>query len=183
VINRTGEQWDLPVLAHEDSIHARVLRPRGVRRAARANAAGCRRRHPETVISRLNIRPARTPLSTFRCALTGRQRITRGHRASLLLRCRAFSSLSSCRFIPALSTASHGLRRDSRGSALSYPLTTRQASLYAADRSVAPTTVAFDAGLRPDPFPDRAASLPPGFLATTRTGLSPAGDDELPIRS
>jgi hypothetical protein len=77
----------------------------------------------------------------------------------------------------------HGLRRDYRGSALSCPLTTRQASLHAADRSVAPTTVAFDAGLRPGPFPDRAASLLPGFLATTRTGLSPAGDDELPIRS
>jgi len=30
--------------------------------------------------------------------------MTRGHRGSLLLRCRAFSSLSSCRFIPALSS-------------------------------------------------------------------------------
>jgi hypothetical protein len=38
---------------------------------------------------------------------------------------------------------------------------------------------AFDAGLRPDPFPDRAASLLPGPLAATRTGLTPAGDDEL----
>src|SRR3981081_1168880 len=38
---------------------------------------------------------------------------------------------------------------------------------------------AFDAGLRPDPFPDRAASLLPGLLAATRTGLTPAGDDEL----
>src|SRR5947207_8053622 len=34
-------------------------------------------------------------------------------------------------------------------------------------------------GLRPDPFPDRAASLLPGLLAATRTGLTPAGDDEL----
>ena len=42
---------------------------------------------------------------------------------------------------------------------------------------------AFDAGLRPGPFPDRAASLLPGSLAITRTGLSPAGDDELLIRS
>src|SRR5215207_6843495 len=42
---------------------------------------------------------------------------------------------------------------------------------------------AFDAGLRPGPFPDRAASLLPGLLAATRTGLTPAGDDELPIRS
>ena len=73
----------------------------------------------------------------------------------------------------------HGLRRDYRGSALSSSLTTRQASLHATDRSVAPTTVAFGAGLRPDPFPDRAASLLPGLLAATRTGLTPAGDDEL----
>ena len=38
---------------------------------------------------------------------------------------------------------------------------------------------AFDAGLRPGPFPGRAASLLPGLLAATRTGLPPAGDDEL----
>src|SRR5215210_2803310 len=38
---------------------------------------------------------------------------------------------------------------------------------------------AFDAGLRPGPFPGRAASLLPGLLAATRTGLTPAGDDEL----
>ena len=38
---------------------------------------------------------------------------------------------------------------------------------------------AFDAGLRPGPFPVRAASLLPGLLAATRTGLPPAGDDEL----
>ena len=79
----------------------------------------------------------------------------------------------------------HGLRRDTRGSALPHPtqrqvvLTTRQASHNATDRSVAPPKRAFDAGLRPDPFPDRAASLLPGLLAATRTGLTPAGDDEL----
>ena len=38
---------------------------------------------------------------------------------------------------------------------------------------------AFDAGLRPDPFPGQAASLLPGLLAATRTGLTPASDDEL----
>ena len=38
---------------------------------------------------------------------------------------------------------------------------------------------AFDAGLRPGPLPDRAASLLPGLLTATRTGLTPAGDDEL----
>jgi hypothetical protein len=47
----------------------------------------------------------------------------------------------------------------------------------------APTTVAFDAGLRPGPFPGQTASLLPGSLATTRTGLTPAGDDELLVRS
>ena len=38
---------------------------------------------------------------------------------------------------------------------------------------------ASDAGLRPGPFPGRAASLLPGLLAATRTGLPPAGDGEL----
>src|SRR4051812_42805965 len=42
-----------------------------------------------------------------------------------------------------------------------------------------PLCRAFDTGLRPDPFPDRAASLLPGLLAATRTGLPPASDDEL----
>jgi hypothetical protein len=40
---------------------------------------------------------------------------------------------------------------------------------------------AFDAGLRPGQFPDRAASLLPGLLAATRTGRTPAGDDELAL--
>src|SRR5512132_2665771 len=53
----------------------------------------------------------------------------------------------------------------------------------ATDRSVASPIGACDAGLRPGPFPDQAASLLPGSLATTRTGLTPAGDDELVIRS
>jgi hypothetical protein len=46
-----------------------------------------------------------------------------------------------------------------------------------------PPNGAFDAGLRPGPFPGQAASLLPGSLATTRTGLSPAGDDELTAES
>ena len=41
------------------------------------------------------------PLSTLHRRPHRRRRMTRGHRGSLLLRCRAFSSLSSCRFIPA----------------------------------------------------------------------------------
>ena len=31
MISQAGEQRDLPVLAQEDSVHAQVLRPRGVR--------------------------------------------------------------------------------------------------------------------------------------------------------
>src|SRR5664280_96160 len=37
---------------------------------------------------------------------------------------------------------------------------------------------ALDTGLRPGPFPTRAASLLPGLLKATRTGLTPASDDE-----
>ena len=37
-------------------------------------------------------------------------------------------------------------------------------------------------GSRPGPLPDRAASLLPGLLAAIRTGLPPAGDDELTNR-
>ena len=59
------------------------------------------------------------------------------------------------------------------------PLTTLQTSRNAADRPVASPNRAFDAGLRPRPFPDETASLLPGLLAATRTGLPPASDDEL----
>src|SRR5271166_3735675 len=58
-------------------------------------------------------------------------------------------------------------------------LTTRQASLDASDRSVAPPNRAFDAALRPRAFPPEAGSLLPGLLTATRAGLAPAGDDEL----
>src|SRR5439155_10973170 len=80
--------------------------------------------------------------------------------------------------------AFHGLHPATPGSApplspCGVGLTPRQASLHAADRSVAPTNVAFDAGLRRRAFPPDAASLLPGSLATTRTGLTPAGGDEL----
>ena len=37
---------------------------------------------------------------------------------------------------------------------------------------------ASDTGLRPGPSPTRAASLLPGLLTATRTGLAPASDDE-----
>ena len=72
----------------------------------------------------------------------------------------------------------------SRGSALPCPARRRMsndaagfASCYGPHRR-SPIR-AFDAGLRPGPFPGRAASLLPGLLAATRTGLPPAGDDEL----
>src|SRR3954447_9280049 len=42
-----------------------------------------------------------------------------------------------------------------------------------------PLTRAFDTGLRPRGFPHEAASLLPGLLTATRTGLTPASDDEL----
>ena len=61
--------------------------------------------------------------------------------------------------------------------------TARQASLHAADRSVASPNGALDTGLRPGPFPRQAASLLPGSLAITRTGLPPAGGDELTAES
>ncbi len=57
-----------------------------------------------------SIAPPARPLSTLRCALTERQRMTRGHRDSLRLRCRAFPSPAPCRFIPALSETGHIFR-------------------------------------------------------------------------
>lgn len=54
-----------------------------------------------------------------------------------------------------------------------------QTSRHAAGRILTPPYRAFDTGLRPGPFPDQATSLLPGHLAATRTGLAPAGDDEL----
>jgi hypothetical protein len=60
-------------------------------------------------------------------------------------------------------------------------LTTRQASLDASDRSVAPPNRAFDAALRPRAFPPEASSLLPGLPTATRTGPSPVSDDELTL--
>ncbi len=72
----------------------------------------------------------------------------------------------------------------SRGSALPCPARRRMsndaagfASCYGPHRR-SPIR-ASDAGLRPRPFPGETASLLPGLLAATRTGLTPAGDDEL----
>ena len=78
----------------------------------------------------------------------------------------------------------HGLHRDSSGSAPSAPTLTGRTSNDAAGfasccgpSSCSPKR-AFDTGLRPGPFPTRAASLLPGLLTATRTGLTPASDDE-----
>ena len=54
-----------------------------------------------------SIAPPARPLSTLRCALAGRQRMTRGQRDWLDLRCRALSSPAPCRFIPTLSPITH----------------------------------------------------------------------------
>jgi hypothetical protein len=58
-------------------------------------------------------------------------------------------------------------------------LTTRQTSLNASDRSVAPPTGLSTLRFDPRAFPPEAGSLLPGLLTATRTGPSPAGDDEL----
>src|SRR6476620_12016878 len=46
-----------------------------------------------------------------------------------------------------------------------------------------PLTRAFATALRRRTFPPDAGSLLPGPLAATRTGLTPAGNDELPSES
>ena len=46
-----------------------------------------------------------------------------------------------------------------------------------------PLPRAFDTALRRRAFPPDAGSLLPGPLAATRTGLTPAGNDELPTES
>ena len=81
-------------------------------------------------------------------------------------------------------TASIGLHRGSSGSAPSDPTLTggngNDAAGFASccgPSSCSPKR-AFDTGLRPGPFPTRAASLLPVLLTATRTGLTPASDDE-----
>ena len=103
-----GRAWDLPVLAHEDSTHAQVLRPRGARRQLAIAlppvlpSADLKASAPRTkILSRLNSPAYVSPYRRFAARPHGRRRMARGHRGSLLLRCRAFSSPSPCRFIPA----------------------------------------------------------------------------------
>lgn len=79
----------------------------------------------------------------------------------------------------------HGLHPDFGGSALPVPTlpgeTSNDAAGFASRYGPHRRSLirAFDAGLRPHPFPDETASLLPGLLAATRTGLPPASDDEL----
>jgi len=71
--------------------------PRGPQTARDSAARGVAfrrfraRRHPGQARFRGSIAGLRAPLSTLRCALTGRQRMTQGHRDSLDLRCRTLS--------------------------------------------------------------------------------------------
>ena len=60
--------------------------------------------------------------------------------------------------------------------------TMRQASLGAANRLVAPAEGLLTLGSN-RPVSDRAASVLPGLQAAIRTGLTPAGDDELKVGS
>jgi hypothetical protein len=72
-----GRSWDLPVLAHGDSVHAQVLRPRGVHQqpakalpamlpSASLNDVGT----PKPLISRLNSPACTYPCQRFTDALT-----------------------------------------------------------------------------------------------------------------
>jgi hypothetical protein len=98
IIDRHGRPRDLPVLSMKRS-HACTgsPTPRGPM-TARENAATSvafrrlkPRRHPKPRLSRLNSRPARTPIPTLRCALTETPTHGRGRRDSLDLRRRTLS--------------------------------------------------------------------------------------------
>jgi hypothetical protein len=103
-----GRAWDLPVLAHGESTHAKVLRPRGVRLQLAHSAAGDvafrlwrQRRHPGKCDYAAQCPGLHVPRPTLRLCPCGRRRTAWGHRGSLHLRCRALSSPPPCRFIPA----------------------------------------------------------------------------------
>jgi hypothetical protein len=114
--SRTGHHRR-PTGDHRASRFSRMEIPRMPGFSDRAGSAGhshnatvdlafrlvVRRRHPELVL-RGSIARLRVPLSTLRRRPHERQRMTRSHRGSLLLRCRALSSPSPCRFIPAHTT-------------------------------------------------------------------------------
>ena len=105
--NQHGQPRDLPVLAHGVSTHAWVLRPRGARqRLAIAPppvlpSAFTTTSAPRDHGFRGSIAPPTRPLPTLHRRPHERQRMTRGHRGSLLLRCRTPSFLTPSRFIRA----------------------------------------------------------------------------------
>ena len=77
MINPDGRAWDLPVLAHEDSVHALVLRPRGAHQRLAHNATGGVAFRtfdnvgtPIPLISRLNSPAYTYPCERFAHALT-----------------------------------------------------------------------------------------------------------------
>ena len=78
----------------------------------------------------------------------------------------------------------HGLRPTGRGSALPH-IRSRRGRLRLTLRTARSHTPKrmLDAALRPRAFPPKAGSLLPGLLAATRTGPSPAGDDELVVEN
>ena len=77
----------------------------------------------------------------------------------------------------------HGLRREPPGSALPCMSNDAAGFAYATDRSVASPNRAFDAGLRPDPFPDQSrqpATGPPGsYPDRTHTGRRRRASDQV----
>ena len=107
--------------------------------------------------------------------------MTRGHRGSLLLRCRAFSSLSSRRFIPAHPTFTETV------ATVSVPSYTQAASSQAAPRSLGPDLPLPNADrqqerrvhrLERSPAPQHGPSTRFGRLLTTH-GASPTGSVSL----
>jgi hypothetical protein len=135
---------DTPAQADRPQARARACTPR----SGSSKAAGCRAGEG-LPSSRRHPRYVPRPI---------RRGVPHGCASRLYTASMAFTLISGAR---------HSLRPPSRAG----PLTTPQASRYATDRIVAPPCGAFDAGLRPGPFPGRAASLLPGLLAATRTGL------------
>ena len=106
--------------------------------------------------------------------------MTRGHRGSLFLRCRAFSSLSSCRFIPAhpTFTAHRSARSAPSYTPAASPRLRRRLSARPPHRLLEPApelTRLLESGhaLHPGPYP-------PDWSRRHRYGASPA--DSLALR-
>jgi hypothetical protein len=148
--------------------YCRIRRPPGQRRVSRDHRLSSASL-PATTLpqvagpGRASPVPAAT-ICTFRAPYAGESFST----------CTSRSSAPSMAFA-LYSGARHSLFPPNRTDTL----TTPQASRHATDRTVAPPIRAFDTGLRRRTFPSDAASLLPGRLAATRTGLTPASDDEL----